>query len=118
MVHTAFARPGTIEVQVFARTDGAAFLCFARSIDCPASRLGEPRPTRVIAMGCDFAHASEVVCADGIDLQAARVGIGLSCRLCECPDWRSRAFRPIEHRLALDPLTRSASPYRFEAKSA
>ncbi|MGH7078202.1 MAG: short-chain fatty acyl-CoA regulator family protein, partial [Acetobacteraceae bacterium] len=113
-----FARPGTIEVQVSELTDGAAFLCFARSIDAPASRWGEPRPTHVIAMGCDLAHAGEVVYADGIDLRTARVGIGLSCRLCERPDCRSRAFPPLEHRLALDPLTRSASPYRFEAKSA
>ncbi|MGH7082406.1 MAG: helix-turn-helix domain-containing protein [Acetobacteraceae bacterium] len=118
VVHTAFARPGTIEVQVSELTDGAAFLCFARSIDAPASRWGEPRPTHVIAMGCDLAYAREVVYADGIDLQTARVGIGLSCRLCERPDCRSRAFPPLEHRLALDPLTRSASPYRFEAKSA
>ncbi|MGH7066393.1 MAG: helix-turn-helix domain-containing protein [Acetobacteraceae bacterium] len=116
VVHTAFARPGAIEVQISELTDGTAFLCFARSIDAPPSRWGEPRPTHVIAMGCGLAHAAEVVYADGLDLAAARVGIGLSCRLCERPDCRSRAFPPLEHRLALDPLTTSASPYRFEAK--
>jgi len=117
VVHTAFARPGTIEVQVSELPDGATFLCFARSIDAPAARWGEPRPTYVIAMGCDVAHAPDVVYADGLDLATARVGIGLSCRLCERPDCRSRAFPPLEHRLALDPLTTSASPFRFEAKA-
>ena len=29
-------------------------------------------------------------------------------------DCRSRAFPPLEHRLALDPMVGSASPYRFE----
>ncbi len=117
VVHTAFARPGAIEVQVSELPDGAAFLCFARTVDAPAARWGEPRPTHVIAMGCDLAYAADVVYADGLDLSAARVGIGLSCRLCERLDCRSRAFPPLEHRLALDPLTTSSSPYRFEAKS-
>jgi predicted transcriptional regulator len=42
------------------------------------------------------------------------VGIGLSCRLCDRANCRSRAFPPFEHRLGLDPLTRGDSPYRFE----
>jgi predicted transcriptional regulator len=79
---------------------------------------GEPRPIRVVAMGCALANAAEVVYADGLDLDLdrARVGIGLSCRLCDRPDCGSRAFPPLEHRLALDPLTAGASLYRFEAK--
>jgi predicted transcriptional regulator len=67
-------------------------------------------------MGCDVSHAEQVIYADGLDLERAKVGIGLSCRLCDRADCRSRAFPPLEHRLKLDPLTRSAAPYRFEAK--
>jgi predicted transcriptional regulator len=67
-------------------------------------------------MGCDIAHAPALVYADGIDVEHAAVGIGLSCRLCDRPDCRSRAFPPLEHRLALDPLTTSASPYQFEVR--
>ncbi|HQU12523.1 MAG TPA: short-chain fatty acyl-CoA regulator family protein, partial [Acidiphilium sp.] len=37
-----------------------------------------------------------------------------SCRLCDRPDCRSRAFPPLAHRLSLDVSTTSASPYRFE----
>jgi predicted transcriptional regulator len=29
-------------------------------------------------------------------------------------DCRSRAFPPLEHRLALDPMVTGASPYTFE----
>ncbi|HTU54064.1 MAG TPA: short-chain fatty acyl-CoA regulator family protein [Acetobacteraceae bacterium] len=118
VVHTAFARAPEIDVQISELPDGAAFLCFARAVDAPASHWGDPRPTHVVAVGCAIAHAPDIVYADGLDLARARVGIGLSCRLCERPDCRSRAFPPLEHRLALDPLTTSASPYRFEPSPA
>jgi predicted transcriptional regulator/transcriptional regulator with XRE-family HTH domain len=116
VVHTAFAQPGSVQVQVAELPDGAAYLCFARALLQPATRWVEPRPVHVVAMGCSLAHAHELVYADGLDLDHARVGIGLSCRLCDRPDCRSRAFPPLEHRLALDPLTASATPYRFEAR--
>ncbi|GGG42765.1 Cro/Cl family transcriptional regulator [Caldovatus sediminis] len=116
IVHQAFATPGTLRVQVAALPDGAAFLCFARTVHGPAPRWGEPAPVHVVAMGCDVARAGEVVYADGLDLARAAVGIGLSCRLCDRPDCRSRAFPPLEHRLALDPAVEGAAPWRFEAR--
>ena len=116
VVHTAFATPGAVRVQVADLPDGATFLCFARTVTRPAARWGDPAPVHVIAMGCAVAHAGDVVYADGLDLERAKVGIGLSCRLCDRPDCRSRAFPPLEHRLALDPNSTNASPYRFEAR--
>jgi predicted transcriptional regulator/transcriptional regulator with XRE-family HTH domain len=116
VVHTAFAQPGAVQVQVAGLPDGAAFLCFARSVTRPALHWGDPRPVHVVAMGCAVVHASDIAYGDGLDLERAKVGIGLSCRLCDRPDCRSRAFPPLEHRLSLDPLTASATPYRFEAK--
>ncbi|MBX6374596.1 MAG: DUF2083 domain-containing protein [Acetobacteraceae bacterium] len=116
IVHHAFATPGTLRVQVATLPDGAGFLCFARTVHGPAPRWGEPPPVHVVAMGCDIARAAEVVYADGLDLARAAVGIGLSCRLCDRPDCRSRAFPPLEHRLALDPAIEGAAPWRFEAK--
>jgi predicted transcriptional regulator/transcriptional regulator with XRE-family HTH domain len=118
VVHAAFATPGTLRVQVAQLPDGAAFLCFARTVHGPAARWGEPAPVHVVAMGCDLGRAGEVVYADGIDLEKAMIGIGLSCRLCDRPDCRSRAFPPLEHRLALDPMVESAAPYRFERPAA
>jgi predicted transcriptional regulator/transcriptional regulator with XRE-family HTH domain len=116
VVHRAFGSPGTIQVQVASLPDGATFLCFARAVSGPAAAWGEPAPVHVIAMGCDIAHAGELVYGDGINLEAAAVGIGLSCRLCDRQHCRSRAFPPLEHRLALDPNMAADSPYRFEPK--
>ena len=113
IVHGAYGTPGTLQVQVAQLPDGATFLCFARSVSGIAAAWGEPPPVHVIAMGCDIAHAAEMVYADRMDLTAAVVGIGLSCRLCDRQHCRSRAFPPLEHRLALDPHTTSDSPYRF-----
>ncbi|HVZ08435.1 helix-turn-helix domain-containing protein [Rhodopila sp.] len=116
VVHTAFAQPATVQVQVAELPDGTAFLCFARTVAPPAVRYGEPRPMHVVAMGCALANAGEVAYADGLDLERSKIGIGLSCRLCDRQDCYSRAFPPLEHRLALDPLTAGSSPYRFEAR--
>ena len=116
VVHTAFATPGTMRVQVAQLPDGATFLCFARSVAGASSHWGEPPPVHVIAMGAQIAHAGEIVYADGLDLDRATVGIGQSCRLCERQDCRSRAFPPLEHRLSLDPMTTSASEYTFEIR--
>jgi hypothetical protein len=102
-------------VQVARLPDGATFLTVARSVQGPAAHWGEPPPVHVVAMGCDIARAPDLVYADGLDLEAAAVGIGLSCRLCDRADCRSRAFPPLEHRLVLDPAVEGAAPYRFEA---
>ena len=113
VVHAAFATPGSLRVQVARLPDGATFLCFARTVAGPPVPWGEPEPVHVVAMGCDVAHAADVVYADGLDLEAAAVGIGLSCRLCDRQNCRSRAFPPLDHRLALDPLTTPDTPYKF-----
>ena len=116
VVHTAFSQPGVVQVQVAELPDGTAYVCFARTVTRPAQGWGDPKPTHVVAMGCGVAHADAVAYADGLDLQRAKVGIGLSCRLCDRPDCRSRAFPPLEHRLALDPQQAGAAPYRFEPR--
>jgi predicted transcriptional regulator len=116
IVYSAFATPGTIRVQVAQLSATETFLCFARAVVGRPARWGEPPPVRVVAMGCDVSHAAELVYGDGLDLNEAAVGIGLSCRLCDRPDCRSRAFPPLAHRLNLDMATTSASPYKFEAK--
>ncbi len=114
VVHTAFATPGALRVQAARLPDGATFLCFARAVIASSSAWGEPAPVHVVAMGCDVSHAGQMVYADAVEIERAVVGIGLSCRLCDRPDCQSRAFPPLEHRLALDPLTTtSAAPYRF-----
>ncbi|MCZ8146733.1 MAG: short-chain fatty acyl-CoA regulator family protein [Roseomonas sp.] len=114
IVHRAFSHPGETQVQVAQLPDGATFLTFARAIASPTTRWGEPAPMHVVAMGCDVGRAGEIAYADGIEIGRAAVGIGLSCRLCDRADCRSRAFPPLEHRLTLDPNEDSAAPFRFE----
>lgn len=114
VIYAAFAAPGSVRVQIAQLPDGATYLCFARTIVAPAAHWGEPPATRVVAMGCEIGRASEFVYADGIEIEPATIGIGLSCRLCDRPDCRSRAFPPLAHRLNLDIATTSTSPYRFE----
>jgi predicted transcriptional regulator/DNA-binding XRE family transcriptional regulator len=116
VVHTAFDTPGSLQVQVAELPDGATYLCFGRTVVRPGARWGEPRPAHVVAMGCSLAHATEIGYADGLDLERAKVGIGLSCRLCDRADCRSRAFPPLEHRLVLDATVAGTTPYRFEAR--
>jgi predicted transcriptional regulator/DNA-binding XRE family transcriptional regulator len=82
VVHTAFMQPSVVQVQVAELPDGAAYLCFARTVVRPATRWCEPRPVHVVAMGCSVAYAQELAYADGLDVEHAKVGIGLSCRLC------------------------------------
>jgi predicted transcriptional regulator/transcriptional regulator with XRE-family HTH domain len=116
IVHRAFAYPGETQVQAAQLPDGATYLTFARAIAAPTTRWGEPAPVHVVAMGCDIGRAAEVVYADGLDIPRAAIGIGLSCRLCDRVDCRSRAFPPLEHRLMLDPNEDSAAPWRFETQ--
>ena len=114
IVHRAFAHTGQTQVQVAQLPDGTTFLTFARAIAAPTTRWGEPAPVHVVAMGCDIGRTEAIAYADGIEAAKASVGIGLSCRLCDRTDCRSRAFPPLEHRLLLDPNEDSAAPFRFE----
>ena len=117
IVHNAFATPGRLRVQAVELPDGAAFLCLARTVEGRTARWGEPVPVHVVALGCEISRAGEVLYADGLDLDRARVGIGLSCRLCDRPDCRSRAFPPLAHRLAMDPSTTGSTPFRFRQEA-
>ena len=46
-----------------------------------------PRAQYAISLGCDIAHAREMLYADGLDLKNrdAIVPVGPSCRLCVAP---------------------------------
>src|SRR3712207_9588251 len=78
IVHQAFATPGEVRVQLAQLPDGATFLCFARTVRGPAARWGEPAPVHVIAMRCHLSPAPEVGCGDGLGLERAMAGLGLS----------------------------------------
>ncbi len=115
IVHTAFTTPGTTRVQVAQLPEGDAYLCIARALTGRPARWGEPPPMHVVAIGCDLTHRDDIVYHDGLNTWQAAVGIGLSCRTCDRPDCRSRAFPPLAHRLQVDTKTTSAVPYVFKA---
>ena len=112
VIHTAFSTPGRLCVEAAELPDGAAFLCIARVITGTPAGLADPPPRHVVALGCDIDRAPELAYADDINL-ARRVGIGLSCRLCDRADCRNRAFPPLQHRLIIDPNQDSTGPWRF-----
>ncbi len=102
VANTAFASPGRMNVQIGQLPNGATYVCFAHVVTGIATAWNEPPPTHVITMGCEIGHAAELVYADGLDIANAITRIGLSCRLCDWTECRSRAFPPLHHRLSLD----------------
>ena len=112
VVHTAFSTPDRLCVEAAELPDGAAFLCVARVVTGTPARLDDPPPRHVVAVGCDLDRASELAYAAMVNPDR-RLGIGLSCRLCDRADCRNRAFPPLQHRLVIDPNQDSAEPWRF-----
>ena len=68
-----------------------------------------------IALGCQVAHAPDLVYADGLDVgrPAAFEPIGISCRICERLDCHQRSVPPLERRLSINPDRREILPYRI-----
>jgi hypothetical protein len=116
--HTAFLTPGSIRTQIARLPDGATFFCIARTVERPGGSYRVPAAYSSVGIGCDIAHASELVYADGLDLSRldAATEIGPGCRLCDRPNCRQRAFPPLHHRLVVDASVKSASAFAFDAK--
>lgn len=112
-VYTAFLAPGVVNGQVSRMADGNAYFCIARTIQKGGGGYGAPQRVLSIGIGCDLAHARELVYSDGIDLEAAdnAVPVGVQCRSCDRMDCRQRAFPPVHHKLAIDENARGLSAY-------
>ncbi|MBI3453955.1 MAG: DUF2083 domain-containing protein [Rhodospirillales bacterium] len=118
VVHEAFMTPGLIRTQVARLPDGKTFFCVARTIAKESGSYRDPASQLAIGIGCDIEHASELVYADGLDLEqlGTATEIGVGCRLCERTDCRQRAFPPLQHRLMIDEKIKGASAYPFRAE--
>ncbi len=112
-VYTAFLSPGVINGQVSRMADGNAYFCIARTIQKGGGGYGAPQRVLSIGLGCDLAHARELVYSDGIDLEIAdgAIPVGVQCRSCDRMDCRQRAFPPVHHKLAIDENARGLSAY-------
>jgi len=119
-VHTAFLSPGFIRTQLSRMPDGTTYFCIARTVRKEGGGFRVPQSRLAIGLGCEVAHARELVYADGVDLSnlEAAVPIGVTCRLCERMDCRQRAFPPLRHGLNVDENVRGLSFYVSAAPPA
>jgi predicted transcriptional regulator len=79
----------------------------------PGGHYGAPVRRYAIALGCEVAHAAQLVYADGQDLARddAFEPIGISCRICERTNCHQRSVPPLERRLTIAPHHRGTLPY-------
>lgn len=112
-VHAAFEAPGRFLRQLAETPDGVRYLCLAREVSKPAGAWGAPVRRHAIGLGCEVAHAGDLVYADDLDLgrPGAFEPIGISCRICERTRCHQRAVPPLERRLRVDPDRRDLLPY-------
>ncbi len=117
-VHGAFLTPGTIRIQRSRMPDGSTYFCIARTLRKAGGGHRVPQSRLAIGLGCEIAHARELVYSDGLDLasEQAIVPIGTACRLCERTDCRQRAFPPIHQTLELDENVRGPNLYTAPTK--
>lgn len=115
IVYEAFHTPGKIHTQVAQMPDGTTYFSVARTTVKASGGYRSPPQQFAMALGCDIAHAGQVVYADGIDLEntEAATPIGVNCRLCPRVDCSQRAFPPLNHRLIVDENLRGVTPFLF-----
>ena len=92
------------------------YISIARDISKSAGRFGAPVRRFAISLGCEVRHASQLVYADGLDLNrdSAFEPIGISCRICPRKTCHQRAVPPLERNLTVDPDRRDLLPYRVD----
>ena len=112
-VHRAFETPGRFLRQLAETPDGVRYISLARDVSKPGGAFGAPVRRFAIALGCEVAHAPQLVYADDLDLSKPKAfePIGISCRICERTECHQRSVPPLERRLTIDPNARGVLPY-------
>ena len=115
IVHEAVAVPDRILVQLAETPDGVRYVSMAKGLVKPSGSFERPPRRYAVALGCETAHASEFIYADGLDLASDRsvTPIGISCRICPRADCDQRAFPPSDREIDVDPDNRGVVPYRI-----
>lgn len=121
-VHAAFAQPGQILVEAVEMPDGAEFLTIARTLEGPQGSFSErPRRTAIL-LGCDIAHADEIVYSAALPAASPAathpghvpaIPVGPACRLCERAGCLARAEPPVTRPLGLDEMVTGLSAFDF-----
>lgn len=101
-VYSAFLNPGQINVQLSQMPDGQRYFCIAKAITKGGYAHNAPRRHIAIGLGCAITHASSMIYADGIDIDApsGAVPIGVGCRICPRKECGQRAHPPADHRFS------------------
>ncbi len=115
-VHSAFETPGKWLRQLAQTPDGVRYFCLARDVSKPGGAWGIPTRRYAIGLGCEAKHASAVVYADHlmVDARDAFEPIGISCRICERKACPHRSVPPLERQLRVDPNERGVLPYQID----
>jgi XRE family transcriptional regulator, fatty acid utilization regulator len=112
-VHKAFEAPGRILTQIVELPGGERYFSIARTVRRALGPWGGPESVFAVALGCDVKAAERLVYAQGLDLRATAVPIGVNCRLCprsECP----QRAAPLSGRDIRDSeLVKTVSPFGF-----
>ena len=113
VVHHAFGRPGEFLTQVAEMPDGRSYFWIARTTSSTPGRYLGPHKSFAIGLGCDLAHADELIYSAGIDLtdSDATVAIGAGCKICDRPACPQRAFPYVGRAVHVDPHASSDLPY-------
>ena len=115
-VHRAFETPGRFLRQLAETPDGVRYFCLARDVSKPGGSFTAPVRRYAIGLGCEIAHAGQIVYADDLSTasQHAFESIGISCRICERRDCHQRSVPPLERKLSVDYDMRGILPYQIE----
>lgn len=114
-IHRTFRTPGETRVEVVQMPEGATYFTVARLVERPGAGHAMPAQQFVVALGCDMAHAGQLVYSDRVALNAQNLAIpiGVNCRLCDRLDCNRRAFPPLNRRLVIDENHLGFAPYFF-----
>ena len=78
-VHHAFSTPeaDSMNVLVIRMTDGGIFISIARALVKPNTGFNAPRSHFAVAIGCEISNASDLVYADGLNLNEASLVVSV-----------------------------------------
>lgn len=112
-VYSAFLQPGRTNIQLSQMPNGDSFFCIAKSFEKGGFRHNASLRHFAIGLGCDIAHAKQLVYSDGIDLnnQSLLVPIGPSCRVCPRMECEQRAHPAAGHRFRAEPDVKHETIY-------
>lgn len=112
-VHRAFETPGRFLRQLAQTPDGVRYLCLSREVAKPGGAFRAPVRRFAICLGCEIAHARDLIYADDLDVAnpAGYEQIGVSCRICPRQDCHQRSVPPIDREVTIPDDRAGPLPY-------